>query len=197
MKQRGSSLNPYAASYTPVARREENGGTSVAYNDYKSYEGPVGFQTPQHTTQDQHSLHLNTHASQKFSTSQSYHVKSQPKSSSSGLAVQGAVQMIDKQLLDEDSDMDLEYLRMTFPDISEQSLFDVYMVNGRDLDASIDMLSLLESDVVQSSESLPETLDIGDISESGNFADSASLKMKKAAYEASSSSSPSAPSSVS
>ncbi|KAK4274386.1 hypothetical protein QN277_017614 [Acacia crassicarpa] len=197
MKPRGSSLNPYAASYTPVARREGNGGTSVAYNDYKSYEGSVGFQTPKRTTQDQHSLRLNTHASQKLSTSQACHVKSQPESSSSGSAVQGAVQMIDKRLLDEDSDMDLEYLRMTFPDISDESLFDVYMVNGRDLDAAIDMLSLLEYDVVQSSESLPETLDIGDVSESGNFADSASLKMKKAAGEASSSSCPSAPASVS
>lgn len=144
MKQRGSSLNPYAACYIPVARREADGGTSVAYNDYKSYEGPVGFQTPQHPTQDQHIFHLSTHASQKLSTSQAYHVKSQPQSSSSGSAVQGAVQMIDKQLLDEDSDMDLEYLRMTFPGISDQSLYDVYLVNGRDLDAAIDMLSLLE-----------------------------------------------------
>lgn len=55
----------------------------------------------------------------------------------------------------------------------------------------------LQFDVVQSSESLPETLDIGDVSEPGNFTDSASLKMKKAAAEASTSSSPSAPASVS
>ncbi|XP_028802387.1 polyadenylate-binding protein-interacting protein 5 [Neltuma alba] len=197
MKPGASSLNPYAAAYIPLSKREADGGTCVAGGDYKSYEGPVGFQTPQHTTQDQHRLHPSTRASQKLFTSQAYHVKGQPESSSSGSVAQGAVQMADKQMLDEESDMDLEYLRMTFPGISDQSLIDVYMVNGGDLESAIDMLSQLEFDGVHSSESLPETLDIGDISESGNFADSASLKLKNAAAEAGTSSTPSAPATVS
>lgn len=197
MKPGVSSLNPYAAAYIPLSKRQADGGTCVADNDYMSYDGAVGFQTPQHTTQDQHHVHHNTRAPQKLSTSQAFHVKSQPESSSCSSAAQGAVQVADKQMLDEESDMDLEYLRITFPGISDQSLADVYMVNGGDLEAAIDMLSQLEFDGVQSSETLPETLDIGDISESGNFADSASLKLKNVAADASTSPSPSASATVS
>ncbi|KAF7830225.1 polyadenylate-binding protein-interacting protein 5-like [Senna tora] len=83
----------------------------------------------------------------------------------------------------------MEYLRMAFPGISDQSLVDVYIVNRGDLDAAIDMLSQLEFDNVESSGSLPETLDIGDVSEFGSSADSAPLKLKTVAAEASTSSS--------
>ncbi|KAG5121705.1 hypothetical protein JHK84_040045 [Glycine max] len=95
----------------------------------------------------------------------------------------------DNQLLDEEVDMDLEYLRMNFPGISYQSLVDVYNVNSGDLDAAIDMLSQLELEGDETSGILPETLDIGDVSESGLPADSASLKQKNVAEETNTSSS--------
>lgn len=140
MKPGASSLNPYAASYIPLSKREADDRTCVTDKESKSYNGADWFQNPQHITKDQHRPDPNTHASQKLSTSEAYHVKSQPASSSYG----SATQITDKQMLDEESDMDLEYLRMTFPGISDQSLTDVYMVNGGDLDSAIDMLSQLE-----------------------------------------------------
>ncbi|KAF7817207.1 dnaJ-like protein subfamily B member 4-like [Senna tora] len=186
MKPGASSLNPYAASYVPLSKRVADDRTCVTDKDSKSYDGAAWFQVPQHITKDQHRLDHNTHAAQKISTSEAFHVKSQPASSSYGSTTHSAAQMT----LDEESDIDLEYLRMTFPGISDESLADVYMVNGGDLDAAIDMLSQLEFDEgVESSGSLPETLDIGDVSETVNLGDSASLKLKNIAAEASSSSS--------
>jgi hypothetical protein len=44
--------------------------------------------------------------------------------------------------------VDLAYLEIMFPNMSEQSLADVYSVNGGDLEASIDMLNELEGQVV-------------------------------------------------
>uniref|UniRef100_A0A7N0VNH3 CUE domain-containing protein n=1 Tax=Kalanchoe fedtschenkoi TaxID=63787 RepID=A0A7N0VNH3_KALFE len=41
-------------------------------------------------------------------------------------------------------EMDLAYLQTSFPSVSEESLIDVYSVNGCDLDAAYDMLSQLE-----------------------------------------------------
>ncbi|XLR36246.1 hypothetical protein S83_064146 [Arachis hypogaea] len=98
---------------------------------------------------------------------------------------------VDNQFADYDPDMDVEYLRMQFPGISEESLRDVYMVNECDIDAAVEMLNQLELkfDGVESSGSLPETLDIGDVSESGSASDSASLKLKNVAAEASTSTS--------
>ncbi|KAL9239839.1 hypothetical protein vseg_014121 [Gypsophila vaccaria] len=57
----------------------------------------------------------------------------------------GIPQEMDSSVLDIESEMDLAYLQMTFPGISVQFLGDVYNINGGDLEASIDMLSELES----------------------------------------------------
>lgn len=52
---------------------------------------------------------------------------------------------MDAKLMDEESEIDLAYLQMTFPGVSDQSLLDVYNVNRGDLEASVDMLTHLES----------------------------------------------------
>ncbi|KAI4316262.1 hypothetical protein L6164_024259 [Bauhinia variegata] len=192
MKPGVSSLNPYAASYIPLSKREADYRTSVAGNDFKSDDGTSLF-TPQPMDQQ----FLGSNASENLSAPEVFHVKSQPASSSYSPSSQNVTEMTDKQMLDEESEMDLEYLRMTFPGISDQSLADVYMVNGCDLEGAIDMLSQLEFDGVESSQSLPETLDIGDVSESGPSGDPASLKLKNVAAEASTSSSPVASANVS
>uniref|UniRef100_A0A7N0VJM1 CUE domain-containing protein n=2 Tax=Kalanchoe fedtschenkoi TaxID=63787 RepID=A0A7N0VJM1_KALFE len=70
-------------------------------------------------------------------------------------------------------EMDLAYLQTLFPSVSEESLIDVYSVNGCDLDAAYDMLSQLES--------LPDSLDIGDISGNQNLPELANLKLKEVA----------------
>ncbi|KAK7846690.1 polyadenylate-binding protein-interacting protein 5 [Quercus suber] len=105
-----------------------------------------------------------------------------------GSSPQNVNQAADKQMLDE-FDIDLEYLQMSFPGISDQSLTDVYAANRGDLEATVDMLNQLECYTVESSESLPDTLDIGDVSEFGSSADCASLKLKTVEGKASAASS--------
>ncbi|CAK8532109.1 unnamed protein product [Lathyrus sativus] len=46
--------------------------------------------------------------------------------------------------MDEEFDIDLEYLSMTYHGISDELLVDVYNINGADLDAAVDMFSQLE-----------------------------------------------------
>ncbi|TYH88709.1 hypothetical protein ES332_D01G206900v1 [Gossypium tomentosum] len=93
-------------------------------------------------------------------------------------------EMSGEQIMDEEFDMDLEYLRMMFPGLSNDSVLDVYMANNGDLEATIDMLNQLES-----SDTLPDTLDIGDISESISSANCGTLKLKNVAGETGASSS--------
>jgi len=94
-----------------------------------------------------------------------------------------------KQTLDEDYDMDLAYLQMTFPGLSEESLFDVYVANKGDLESAVDMLNQLEHYSGDSLENLPDTLDIGDVSEAGSSSELSALKLKNVADEVGGSSS--------
>ena len=140
MKQGVSSLNPYAASYVPLSKRESHSATSVI-GTAVSFQSP-----PQHIAEDQHLLHSSTSA---FETvPEAFRVKSKPASSSYGSSQQNVAGLMDNQFPDEDPDMDIEFLRMQFPGISEESLRDVYMVNECDLDAAVDMLNQLELKVM-------------------------------------------------
>ncbi|KAK8343792.1 hypothetical protein V6Z12_A07G038200 [Gossypium hirsutum] len=58
--------------------------------------------------------------------------------------MQNQGEMSGEQIMDEEFDMDLEYLRMMFPGLSNDSVLDVYMANNGDLEATIDMLNQLE-----------------------------------------------------
>ncbi|XP_057727814.1 polyadenylate-binding protein-interacting protein 6 [Arachis stenosperma] len=177
MKQIVSSLNPYAASYVPLSKRESHGATA------DPFQSP-----PYHAAQNQHhQFHSSASASKPVAETFQGNINN-PASSSYGSVPTG---FVDNQFADYDPDMDVEYLRMQFPGISEESLRDVYMVNECDIDAAVEMLNQLELkfDGVESSGNLPETLDIGDVSESGSASDSASLKLKNVAAEASTSTS--------
>ncbi|KAE9609209.1 hypothetical protein Lal_00020232 [Lupinus albus] len=162
-----SSLNPYAASYVPLSKRESAGRTLVTDKGSENHDSIK-------MTGD-------------FQTNSQFASNSYDSSSSLN-----RVQLADNQFTDEDHiDLDIEFLKMSFPGISEESLREVYMLSRDDLDAAIDMLTQLEfDDGVESSGSLPETLDIGDVSEPILSADSASLKLKNVAAEASTSSNP-------
>lgn len=180
MKPRKSSLNPYAAAYVPMAKRDTNVRSYVT-EDSKDYNGTVWFQPPQYTTNDVQLVEKNA---QRLSPG-----KNQPASSSYFSSPQSVAQLTENQYMDEELDIDLEYLRMTFPGISDESLVDVYNVNSGDLEAAIEMLSQLEfDDAVDAHGSLPESLDIGDVSEPVMPADSASSKQKNATAGASTSS---------
>lgn len=138
MKPGMSTLNPYAASYVPLSQRKAEDGSYVTQEDSKSHNEKVRVQTPDHNPVDLRFIDSSTHGAKM---SESFHVKSQTASSSYSLSSQN---LTDKKMLDEESELDLEYLRVTFPGISDQSLADVYMVNRGDLDAAIDMLNILE-----------------------------------------------------
>ena len=52
--------------------------------------------------------------------------------------------MTEKHILDEEFEMNLTYLQMTFPGISDESLSNVYLANKGDLESTVVMLNQLE-----------------------------------------------------
>ncbi|KAL0874575.1 hypothetical protein Bca101_024280 [Brassica carinata] len=82
--------------------------------------------------------------------------------------------------LEMDIDMDIEYLLVTFSGLSEESITDVYLANGGDLEATIEMLNQLEIYNIETQEQLSETLDIGDLCKSGPSTSKASTQTKAA-----------------
>ncbi|TXG62080.1 hypothetical protein EZV62_013443 [Acer yangbiense] len=189
MKPGVSSLNPYAASYVPLSKREAYSRTEHTAKDSKSGNENVWYGHPVKVTQNQYqsSVSLDTvgQGAERYSILEASSVKNHPVHGSYGSSSS-------KQTADEEFDMDMEYLQMSFPGLSDQSLNDVYLANNGDLEATIDMLTQLEFDTMESSEILPDTLDIGDVSESGASSECASLKLKNVVPEVSASSSASA-----
>ncbi|CAN1346813.1 Polyadenylate-binding protein-interacting protein 6 [Linum perenne] len=124
MKRGTSSLNPYAASYVPIYKREVGEHTQAPRLVAKALQsGDHNFLYGL-----EHASEMKSHYGQGFygSSSQSSDVK------------------IDKQMMDEESDMDLEFLQMSFPSVSSESLLDVYDANNGDLENTIEMLNELE-----------------------------------------------------
>ncbi|GMI89180.1 INCREASED POLYPLOIDY LEVEL IN DARKNESS 1, CTC-interacting domain 5 [Hibiscus trionum] len=191
MKPGASSLNPYAASYIPLARREANDNSKA--NDIKLDNETAWFE---HSSHFAHNLNYNnasldsvTRGTKKPHFAEASVQKNHFARSS---LVQSQEEITDKQIMDVEFDMDLEYLRMTFPGLSNESLLDIYFANSGDLEATVDMLNQLETHPVESSGTLPDTLDIGDVSDSGPAAHCSALKLKNVAGETSASSSGSA-----
>ncbi|CAL9231565.1 unnamed protein product [Arabidopsis halleri] len=93
------------------------------------------------------------------------------------------------QMKDEDleMDMDIEFLLVTFSDLSHESINDVYLANNCDLDATIEMLNQLEIYSTEAQEYLSDTLDIGDVPET--ITEPSTSTVSKQKNEASSSSS--------
>ncbi|XP_022755279.1 polyadenylate-binding protein-interacting protein 5-like isoform X2 [Durio zibethinus] len=194
MKPGVSSLNPYAASYIPLAKRESN--NDVISKDIKPGDETAWFEPSLHFAHNPQyssaSLDTLTHGTEKHQVAEASALKSH---SAHGSLMHNPNEMTDKHIMDEEFDMDLEFLRMTFPGLSNESLLDVYLANNGDLETSVDMLNQLEMYTVESSETLPDTLDIGDVSESGSLATCGALKLK-VAEETGASSSGSAESAV-
>ncbi|OUZ99692.1 Ubiquitin system component Cue [Macleaya cordata] len=196
MKSRVSSLNPYAASFVPLAKQKPY---------YK-------METSKKTCEDSYSSETKAPSRSPEVTKQSHQIPgpggkellSSEDCKKEGHKIHGSYDsdfsipngMTEKQYLDEATEMDLAYLATLFPGLSDQSLAYVYSANGDDLDASVDMLKLLEYPE-ESSQHLPDTLDIGDVpQEFKSPADVAALKLKEpicAKGESSGSSSTGAP----
>ncbi|XP_022749550.1 polyadenylate-binding protein-interacting protein 5-like isoform X2 [Durio zibethinus] len=144
MKPGVSSLNPYAASYIPLAKREAN--DIVTAKDIKHENKTAWFEPSSHFAHNPPhysnvSLDSVTHGTKKHQIPETSALKSNPSHDSLML---NPGEMTDKQIMDEEFDMDLEYLRMAFPGLSNESLVDVYLANNGDLEATVDMLNQLE-----------------------------------------------------
>ncbi|CAN4076584.1 unnamed protein product [Withania somnifera] len=177
MKTGTSTLNPYAESYVPISKRGAPDGNKEARSpkEFKSGSeapGVTAVQNQQQTSQiaDQYKL-------------KNYSAYGSPSHSPVGA--------MGKQVLGEESYMDLAYLQMTFPGMSDESLSEVYLANKCDLDAAVDMLNQLELYSGDYSEKLPDSLDIGDVSDSGFSGDSSSQKLKTVIAETATVASPS------
>lgn len=133
-----SSLNPYAASYVPLSKREAYDRTEPITKDFKRSNENVWYAHPGHVTQYHGKVSCDSSAqsAQKLPNPEGSTVKSQP--------LHGSYSSSSKQMMDEEFEMDLEYLQMSFPGLSNQSLTDVYLANNQDLDATVDMLTQLE-----------------------------------------------------
>ncbi|XP_010421411.1 PREDICTED: polyadenylate-binding protein-interacting protein 6-like [Camelina sativa] len=153
MKSGGSStLNPYAASYVPLSKREGSlvgGGGAAKPSAYHHHQVQ---QQPHHVAQG-------------------YGVQgmggSYPSPQVSSLPKKASDMVYNQQMKDEDleMDMDIEFLLVTFSGLSHESINDVYLANNCDLDATIEMLNQLEIYSTEAQEYLPDTLDIGDVPE--------------------------------
>ncbi|KAL0330792.1 UNVERIFIED_CONTAM: Polyadenylate-binding protein-interacting protein 6 [Sesamum angustifolium] len=171
MKTGRSSLNPYAASYVPLSKRRaadegkilntakelQNGSEIVLYGhqpDNKLTRGQQQnvSQKYVHTSSSPQTAEFTKwkgHHAGEFYASSSHYPNEIPEKSN-----------FDQEF------MDLAYLQINFPGISEESLSDVYLASKCDLDSAVDMLNQLEIYPDDSSDKLPDTLDIGDVPES-------------------------------
>ncbi|XVE71602.1 hypothetical protein DITRI_Ditri10aG0164500 [Diplodiscus trichospermus] len=127
MKPGVSSLNPYAASYIPLARRDDN----VISNDIKRGNETARVQSSSHfaCNLDYSSASPDSvaHGIEKHQVAEASALKSHL---AHGSLMQNPDEITDKQIIDEEFDMDFEYLRMTFPGLSIESLMDVYLANN-------------------------------------------------------------------
>lgn len=179
---RVSTLNPYATAYIPLSKRDsadriENPGWTVQGGNPNVWYGSA-----------EHSAQIRQNDTGLISVPEMSVLKSQSGYGSYGSSSQNLYEVTGKQTIDEEFEMDLEYLRINFPGISDESLTGVYMANNGDADAAMDMLNQLELDTLDSSGNLPDTLDIGDAYEPRPSAEVSSVKPKTVVGEASTSS---------
>lgn len=145
MKAGTFSLNPYAASYIPISRRgisDENKGFELTENASRSGDEAFGHgpQPVISTTNNQYQM-----SRQSYTVQGTVSEDSKLKSHSvHGSSSQYPNEITEKHKWDEQRDMDLTYLLMTFPGVSDDSLSVVYLANSGDLDATIEMLVQLE-----------------------------------------------------
>ncbi|CAA2960748.1 polyadenylate-binding -interacting 5-like [Olea europaea subsp. europaea] len=180
MKGGASSLNPYAASYIPLSKRggtDESKDFKILANQLESGNHSVwfGHEPNRMWTQGQHQNPSQSyvHGAESVQVAQISNTKDHPGGEFYASSSFNPHEMSGKSSFSEESDMDLAYLQMTFPGISEESLSDVYLANKGDLDSTVDMLNQLEI-YPEFSEKLPDTLDIGDVPESGSSSEVAS-----------------------
>ncbi|KAK4420029.1 Polyadenylate-binding protein-interacting protein 6 [Sesamum alatum] len=180
MKTGRSSLNPYAASYVPLSKRRaagegknlntakelQNGSEIVQYGHQPDNKLTSG---QQHNVSQNYVHTSGSPVTAEFTKWKGHHAGEFYASSS-----HYPNEIPEKSNFDQEF-MDLAYLQINFPGISEESLSDVYLANRCDLDSAVDMLNQLEIYPDDSSDKLPDSLDIGDVPESVSSSGLASI----------------------
>ncbi|KAK6912684.1 hypothetical protein RJ641_022285 [Dillenia turbinata] len=161
MKTAKSCLNPYAASYVPLASRKVDD-----YEFTKSTSNNL--------------IYSDAHGTDKQHVTDSFILKGQSSRDYCGSTSHNQNETAKGQIVDEEFEMDIAYLQMTFPVLSEDSLAGVYLANSGDLEATIDMLTQLELEIygADDPQNLPGSLTAGEVSDSAPCAELASLKLK-------------------
>ncbi|CAB4318882.1 unnamed protein product [Prunus armeniaca] len=143
-----SSLNPHAASYIPLNKKEEEANHETVLFNSPS-EGHTGTAQFYFEGGD---------ASSDFSIHEIEALVIDNSLEKSGLQ-QKISNQAEVQYINEDSEIHLAYLSFMFPNISEHCLAHVHSANDGDLEASINMLYDLECFPVAASKSLPVSSD--------------------------------------
>ncbi|KAL9256216.1 hypothetical protein AKJ16_DCAP03776 [Drosera capensis] len=138
-----SSLNPNAQAYVPLAKREANNASQCYENMLRS------------------SARSDVYGTRNLPASADSKLKGQVTAVPPGFSSQSSHGMSDRILMDEQSEIDLAYLEMMYPGLSNDSL--------------------LEED--NSVASLPEALDIGDVPQPGFSGESSSARVKNVVDE--------------
>lgn len=153
MKRAMLSLNPDAASYTPLDKRITDVKAKIA--DVSSSHSKGLCRTEQCQFQGEASSGSDNHANEELhmanaltgmdSLNLSDQTKKQIVNDSHEMDSHNlSDQTKKKQIVEDSREMDLSYLTFLFPNISEQCLADVYFLNATDVESSIDMLNELE-----------------------------------------------------
>ena len=138
----GSSLNPNAAAYVPLFKR---GAADVKkefglHQEFNSEDEVGQFGYRHANTQHQNVIQRHSQIAGAPQIAEYPKLKDNYRNE----FVASTSQYPEKPSIDEDSDIDLMYMQMNFPEISLESISDVYQVSGCDLYSAIDMLHHLE-----------------------------------------------------
>lgn len=163
----GISLNPNAASYVPLFQKKMN------------VENEVSKMTGKDPKSDKALPESASRGTEELPVSVECTLNGYTFDGCFGSSSQNQNVGRENQVVNEEIEMDLAYLKMTFPGFSDESLEEVYMAHQGDLDAAVDILSQLEFYSSESSKTLLATMDIGDLSEPGATSECASSKQKR------------------
>ncbi|KAJ4958199.1 hypothetical protein NE237_025310 [Protea cynaroides] len=180
MKPGNSSLNPYATSYIPLSKLEEhNKAFGLIAGHPENGDGTAWSGAPSEKQQVTKQNHVQAETSVDLIHGIEELLVSENGTQKGNAVYRSLSDMTGKQRTHEDSEMDLAYLAILFPGISDQSLADVYNVNEGDLDASVDMLHQLEVYPADVSQHLPDSLDVGDLSGFDYPAEGSSVRLNQ------------------
>lgn len=137
MKPGKSTLNPHAEAYVPLSKRVLPTKDSAKSPGIENKDGNEAGLLPTGVAPAQYQ--------QQFpQRTEHYYMQHSPSDDFYGSSSQGQHEFTDSDVLDMEFDIDMQYLRRAFRDISEESLSQVYLVNKCDLEETVDMLNQLE-----------------------------------------------------